>query len=404
MSERVLLLGDDIGVFLAVARSLGRRGVEVHLAPANDDDVRIASRYISAVHMPPPYRLGPAAWVDEIRRLADEHGFSLVIPCSDDGLQLLQEHRAALGPERLLLPNEQAFQTFTDKNRTRALAERIGVNVARGRRAGRDAEALAADLGLPLVLKPLSSYRPGDAETKRKAEVVRSLPVLRDRLARGRDEWLAEAFAPGVGIGVSVLARGGEILLAVQHRRLRTLSETGGGSVRVTEATDPRLLADVRKLAAEVALSGPAMFEFRQDRRPDGGHVLIEVNARFWGSLPLALAAGADFPAAAFDLHRGGEVPAAHPREGVRKTNLSGEMDRISGELDGGASEKLRAIGSLLGLIAALPFSHRFDSWAADDPAPWREERAFVIERLRRSLAGRRGVAAQRPPVTRPAT
>ena len=40
---------------------------------------------------------------------------------------------------------------------------------------------------------------------------------------------------------------------------------------------------------------GVAMVEFRQ--RPNGDPVFLEVNGRFWNSLPLACYAGADFPA-----------------------------------------------------------------------------------------------------------
>ncbi|HEX2763668.1 MAG TPA: ATP-grasp domain-containing protein [Allosphingosinicella sp.] len=403
MSERILLLGDDIGVFLAVARSLGRRGLEVHVVPAELDNPALASRYIAGVHALPSYHLGPARWVEELRGLADQHDFALIIPCSDAGLQLLHEHRPILGPERLLLPNEEAFDAFTDKAKTRALAARLCIRVARGRKAGTDADALAAELGLPLVLKPCSSYRPGDAESKQRAEVVRYLPHLREALARGRDHWLAESFVPGVGVGVSVLGRRGDVLLAVQHRRLKTLSETGGGSVRVTEAVDPVLLADVRKLAEAVALTGVAMFEFRQDRGR-GRHVLLEVNARFWGSLPLAVAARADFPALVWDAHCGRGVAPGAPRAGIRKTNLRGEMDRVSTTLKGGGPGKAGALVSLAGLLATLPFPARFDSWAADDPAPWREERKAVLARLRRSVSSRRGTSPQRAAITRPAT
>lgn len=403
LTERILLLGDDIGVFLAVARSLGRRGAAVHVVAAELDDPCLASRYISAVHALPPYHRGAEAWLDALRRLCDAQRFTLVIPCSDAGLQLLHKHRKTLGPERLLLPNDAAFEAFTDKEETRALAQRLGISIASGRAAGTDADALAATLGLPLVLKPCRSYRPGAAETKQRAEVIRSLPRLRQALAQGRDAWLAESFVPGVGVGVSVLAENGEILLAVQHCRLQTLSETGGGSVRVTEAIDPVLAADVRQLAKAVSLTGVAMFEFRQDR-DSRSHVLLEVNARFWGSLPLALAAGADFPAGAWDVHRGRPVTRGQARIGVRKTNLAGELDRISTALKEGWGGTIGSMASLAGLIASLPFPARFDSWAADDPAPWREERAIVVDRLKHSLPGLRGASPQRPAVRRPAT
>ncbi len=43
------------------------------------------------------------------------------------------------------------------------------------------------------------------------------------------------------------------------------------------------------------------MVEFKVDDR-DGRARLLEINGRFWGSLPLAVHAGADFPAAYYRL------------------------------------------------------------------------------------------------------
>ena len=41
--------------------------------------------------------------------------------------------------------------------------------------------------------------------------------------------------------------------------------------------------------------TGVAMVEFKVNAKT-GEFVLIEINGRFWGSLPLAVAAGANFP------------------------------------------------------------------------------------------------------------
>ena len=40
--------------------------------------------------------------------------------------------------------------------------------------------------------------------------------------------------------------------------------------------------------------TGVAMFEFK--RNDSGGWILLEVNARPWGSMPLPLSLGVDFP------------------------------------------------------------------------------------------------------------
>ncbi|MGA9581407.1 MAG: ATP-grasp domain-containing protein [Allosphingosinicella sp.] len=393
MPERVLLLGDDLRAFLAIARSLGRRGVEVHAAPSDFSSPALKSRYIAAAHRLPPYPLDPGAWESALAELIAEYDFRKVVPTSDSGLFMLRHHAETLGRDRIGIANETALEIFSDKANTRELATSHGVKVALGRLVGSDetAEDLAGALGLPLVLKPRASYALGDIATKRSARVVRDSAEL-DRQLRSGD-WngcVAESFFPGVGVGLSVLAREGRILLAYQHRRLHESSETGASTRRVSEPADPALLAAVRPLAAAARLDGAAMFEFRLDRR-SGRHILLEVNPRFWGSLPLAVAAGADFPALWWDMAVHGRERKGAYRCGILKADLTGEFDRVVDRFeDSSGFERLRsAAAGLATAVMLLSARGTADSWAIDDPEPWREERRTLAERARRALRKR---------------
>jgi predicted ATP-grasp superfamily ATP-dependent carboligase/protein-tyrosine-phosphatase len=398
MPERVLLLGDDLRAFLAIARSLGRRGVEVHAAPSDFSSPALRSRYIAAAHRLPPYPLDPLRWQSALAGLIDGFGFRFVVPTSDSGLFMLRHHKAALGGERVGIANSEALEIFCDKATTRALAEAHGVPVAKGLllSGGESAGEVAASLGLPLLLKPRTSYRLGDIATKRSAIVVRDSGALERELSSG--EWqgsVAERFFAGVGVGVSVLGRRGKLVFAYQHRRLRESNETGASTRRVSEPVDPALLADVEPLAAAVRLDGVAMFEFRVDRSR-GRHVLLEVNPRFWGSVPLAVAAGADFPAWWWDLETRGLVPATAYRAGIAKADLTGEFNRAVDRFEE-TSGLFRLGSAAAGLATAaglLTARDGADSWAEDDPEPWIEERRGLAKRvgeaLRRRLPGRK--------------
>lgn len=392
--ERALLLADNFGIFLAVARSLGRLGVEVDVVPADPDDPGLRSRYVRALRSLSPYRQSAASWVAAIRDLIRERDYRLVIPCSDDMLLLLDHHRDELGRDRLALPGREALAALTDKMATRALAESTGVPVARGETVGpgTDPAALMARLGLPMVLKPRRSYRIGSALGKERPEIVHDQGALERILARtGSDDWFAESFFPGEGIGVSVFARSGRLVLAWQHRRLREVSDTGASSARIGERPDPVLVGHVRRLAEAVRLEGVAMFEFRRD--PDtGAHILLECNPRFWGSLPLALAGGADFPALVWKAAGGDECaapPVAH--SGLVRRSMGAELYRIVNRIEAAASPLARtaAVAGLIGLAASLPLRSRFDSWAADDPEPYRAERRQLIRRVSAALRNR---------------
>lgn len=393
MPERVLLLGDDLRAFLAIARSLGRQGVEVHAAPSDFSSSALKSRYIAAAHRLPPHPLDSEAWEKALARLIAEQDFRKVVPTSDSGLTMLRHHAEALGRERVGIANEEALEIFSDKANTRALARRHGVAVAEGLvlGAGDRADAVAAALGLPLVLKPRASYALGDVRTKRSAMIVRDLAGLEAQLSAGAwDGCVAESFFPGVGVGVSALARDGRVLTAYQHRRVRESSETGASTRRVSEPVDPALLAAVVPLAEAARLDGVAMFEFRVDRR-SGRHILLEVNPRFWGSLPLAVAAGADFPALWWDLEVHNREGSGAYASGVAMADLTGEFDRVVNRFEATSGlERVRAAAAGFATAVALLVARRgADSWAADDPQPWREERLELARRLRDALRKR---------------
>jgi biotin carboxylase len=317
----------------------------------------LRSRHIHAAHRLPPYPLDPSAWERALAALIAEHGFRKVVPTSDSGLFMLRHHAEAFGRERIGIANERALEIFSDKANTRALAQEHRVSVADGLllTGSESAAKVAGRLGLPLVLKPRASYALGDIKTKRSARVVRTGDELEAQLRSGAwDGCVAEAFFPGVGVGVSVLARSGRILFAYQHRRLSESSETGASTRRVSETVSPHLLAAVEPLAAAAGLDGVAMFEFRVDRA-SGRHVLLEVNPRFWGSLPLATASGADFPGLWWDLAVNGRKAASSYSAGIVKADLTGEFDRVVDRFEAATGfARLAAAASGLFTVAAL--------------------------------------------------
>ena len=107
---KVLVFGEDTRSFLATVRSLGRRGLAVHAAPANLRAPALTSRYVAAVHALPPWMEDGAAWLEAVEALLRAEGFDLVIPCNETALLPLQHHRARLSAlTRLAIPDDNAI-------------------------------------------------------------------------------------------------------------------------------------------------------------------------------------------------------------------------------------------------------------------------------------------------------
>ncbi|MBU6206917.1 MAG: ATP-grasp domain-containing protein [Alphaproteobacteria bacterium] len=393
---KVLVIGDDVRSFLAVVRALGRIGAEVHAAPFDFTSPALASSYIHALHRLPPYGMGAQAWCEALCALVDAEGLELIIPCDDRSVLPLDKFRTQI-PTRLALPNTHAVCVFFDKSDTRALAEACGVPVANGGPVDIDT---ATRLGFPLALKPRASLTLDSLDQRAAVRIIPDAATLDVALhdLDPADEYFLEAFFAGEGVGVSVLAEHGEIRAAFQHRRLAETSQTGGSARRVGEVIDQKLFGDVARMVAATRLHGVAMFEFRQNPQTHT-HVLLEVNCRFWGSLPLAIASGVDFPALLFHMlmdEPGGAAPELTP--GIQRTHLSGEYYRRRAWCDGASSRLgivMRAAAALPPLFMRALFNpQQFDSYARDDMMPWRYERRTIIQGLAMAVRKRLPVNA----------
>src|SRR3954447_25282766 len=113
--HKVLVFGNDMRIFLAVVRSLGRSGKEVHAAP-NEKAPALRSRYIAATHWLPRYADDPTAWVGAVKTLLEREHFDAVLPnCDDSDLLPFHLHRDEFAGFNIALPDERSMDFLFDK-------------------------------------------------------------------------------------------------------------------------------------------------------------------------------------------------------------------------------------------------------------------------------------------------
>ncbi len=396
-SGKALVLGDDTRSFLATVRSLGRRGVAVHAAPANFRSPTLRSRYITAVHDLPPWMGDGAAWLGAMEALLRAERFDLVIPCNETTMLPLQRHRVQLEPlTRLAIPDDHEIAVLFDKHATRELARQVGVPVAAGRLVRPDdtAASVLAEFGAPVMVKPRRSYALETLGSRGKARVVRDADALAKALREAApEETLLEQFFVGQGVGVSLLASKGRVLQAFEHHRVRELA--GASFYRISAPLTPELTRACEAIVAAVPYTGVAMFEFK--RNESGGWILLEVNARPWGSMPLPLALGVDFPYRWYRLLTAGEeTPAVEYRTGVYGRNLMPDLYASRAEAAGLRLGPVRTAWFMAGrgveLLRVVTGREVHDVLVRDDPRPGlaelQEAGAGMWQRLARSLPG----------------
>jgi len=111
------------------------------------------------------------------------------------------------------------------------------------------------------------------------------------------DSPLVQEYIQGPGYGYfSLGGSSGEPLVTFCHKRLREYPISGGPSTLCESVYDEKLIDLGTKMLTTLKLKGVAMVEFKFDQQANE-YKFLEVNPRFWGSLPLALRCGVNFPA-----------------------------------------------------------------------------------------------------------
>jgi protein-tyrosine-phosphatase/predicted ATP-grasp superfamily ATP-dependent carboligase len=388
-TPKVLVLGQEDRAFLAVIRSLGRRGIEVHVGWCPREAVALRSRYVARVHALPPYARDGDDWVQALGEICRRERFDLVIPTNDTTILPLLARRATLERDaRIHLPSDEAYAICFDKGRTHDFAQAHGVPVPRQMRLALPigADVIPADW-YPIVLKPLASFTLDDLQRRRFVRRVLRPEDLGRQLQHfaSAREVLVQEFFQGTGVGVEMLAHEGKPLLAFQHLRVHERPTGGADSYRVSLP----LRADMREAATRMldalGYTGVIMFEFRMNLET-GAWVLLEINGRFWASLPLCLHAGADFPYYLYQLlvEERREFPQDY-RIGVYCRNWARDVLWMRENLRAPRGERVPLGTIVRELSHVVAGRESSDTFVLDDPRPGFEDVRRLVAR-----AGRR--------------
>ena len=288
---------------LAVTRALGRRGIPVVVAGETRTTLAGASRYRRDTFTYPAPHEHPERFIDTIRTEAAARGVGLMVPMTDLTTLLVLRHRDQFADIAIPSASSETFDMLTDKGRLVRLAQRLGVPVPATyfARPGEDLTRLPAGFAFPLVLKPSRSMMwSGRRWIAASVHYPDSVRHAQDVIARheyfSQQPFLVQEYIRGRAQGLFALYDRGTPMAFFAHRRLREKPPSGGVSV-LSESIeiDGRLREVARRILDHVGWHGVAMVEFKRDAR-DGRPRLMEINGRFWNSLPLAVASGVDFP------------------------------------------------------------------------------------------------------------
>ncbi len=304
-----LILDAHLASALAAVRSLGRRGVTIIAGGERKTAMSFYSKYCQRSFIYPNPLKDPAGFVKKVTAIAKQSGQPVIYSFSDNTfLPWARAQGSAAGVEI-------AF----DKKKTLELAESLAIPVPKILK-----EPAPSDF--PVAIKPRHNCSwlkgPATFETTVFAHSPAELKKKKEAIwQRTGEEPIVQEYVKGEERGLFFLLDQGRPLAVFAHRRLRSISASGGASsLRESISPPPDLKAYSLKLMASLKWHGPAMVEFKGDK-------LMEINGRFWGSLPLAIFAGVDFPWLYYQLVTGRKVEAASQyRIGIKSRHLLADV------------------------------------------------------------------------------
>jgi predicted ATP-grasp superfamily ATP-dependent carboligase len=291
-------------------RSLGKQGITITLATENGKNtIASFSKYVSKKIEYFPYSVSENSFIDNLIQQIQKENYDMIIPVGEGTTGLLSKYKKKLH-EHTTIPVDDYSTWIQAKNKENALKLAGLLSLPCPKTCFQpieDPDILKGIIDYPFILKPKMEYgSKGIVLIRNKNDFLQIYPEITDKYGTP----LIQEYIPpgGSGYGVSILSNKGEVKAIFTHKRIREYPVNGGPSTLRISIKNEVLESCAKALIQHLHWTGLAMVEFKQDPR-DNQFKLMEINPRFWGSLPHAVCSGVDFPFLLFELFSKGDIP-----------------------------------------------------------------------------------------------
>lgn len=308
--ETIILLGTDTPIGLAVIRDLGNAGYRVIGLGKNNQSIGSASVYCDTHFM---RETTDNLLVKQIIDIANEYKAYALMAISEYDLVMLNTHREALEKYlKILTPTTDMLDAVLDKNICLKNAESCGINIPKTLQIKHLDDLQNHDLKYPVILKWADPNAIMPILSKHHLEFLKTEIILNaSELLSAMGRYvpvnlypLIQEYHAGNGLGQIFLMDNGKPLVRFQHKRIHEWPPEGGVST-LCESVPLDKHQEIQKLSENLLRKlnwhGIAMVEYRYDMITNT-YVFMEINGRFWGSLPLAIQAGMPFAASLVNM------------------------------------------------------------------------------------------------------
>jgi D-aspartate ligase len=372
---------------LALARTLGRAGIDVIGISADDNPPAAHSRLFR-------FRRGPAAGDDGatldfyLELAAELRGPAVLLPTGDLSALFIVEHSDQLEPHfRYLLPSADDMARIVSKRRFVQVAADLGLPLPRTVLPATRSELaeISSAFRYPCLIKPEFTYlwrtsaaRAAGLRTSKAIEVADVTELLSsyDELALIDSRLVVQEKILGPDENqldyLALVDLEGCFRAEFAIRKLRTFPPHLGIATYCESAPVESVAETGRFILKQLAYRGMGWVQLKRDER-DGKLYLYEINTRFGMTIGLPISCGIDFASYYYRACAGEpyDVQASYPI-GKRWLNFTDDRKSLSAYRRDGTWSRTR-------WLASLPRASTWALFAKDDPAPsWVSFRRWI--------------------------
>jgi predicted ATP-grasp superfamily ATP-dependent carboligase len=310
---------------LAVARSLGRRGVPIIGLDRDENGFGLHSRYTTVAGRCPYPLDDERAFIDLLMEIGGALNRKAVLfPCLDEWVFAVARHAAELGKYYILpFSDLDTVERILDKNLLYRKCEDRGIPIPRTFYVGEQTpEQIASDITYPCIVKPAlqREFTNEFGEKVLRAETREDFLALCKRAAH--HPLLAQEI---VGAGVDsfyslcgYMGRDGEAKGVFVGRKLEQYPPDFGTACLVDSRYVEEIVERGVDILKQFGYHGISEVEFIYDA-PSGEYKLLDINTRVWKWIGLPMRAGVDLPWLAYaDAVHGNVSASERQREKLR--------------------------------------------------------------------------------------
>jgi len=316
---KILIVGGANNASLAISQSLGQNTKEIDVIGIKGNFHKtFHSKYVRNKYLLDPLEKSLSAFYCVLSDIINSNQYDFVIPTNDRfSLALASpEFRNLITSSELVVPDHDILLKTMDKGAVAKLAIKHGCPVPETIFTDDDffdsLDAHIEQLDMPVIIKPRFSWLiQNNRFHKGSVEFISKRDQLKKSLLRSHKNIaypLIQKQIKGDAWGIELLFWDGEIKAAFSHKRVREANPLGSFSSAVQSIPlNETYMAYIQKMLSEVKWYGVCMFEFKND---DSTNIpkLMEINGRFWGSLPAAIRSGVNFPLYLMEAYTGQEI------------------------------------------------------------------------------------------------